>query len=72
MTAPRLVFHQAPTDGAPRPEAHLHVECRPPGRRKGRLRCLAGGEPGAGVFTADTLPEERVRELAAIAVPLDA
>ena len=24
-----LIFHQAPTDGAPHPEAHLHIEIYP-------------------------------------------
>jgi UDPglucose--hexose-1-phosphate uridylyltransferase len=67
-----MVFHQAPTDGEPHPEAHVHVEFYPPYRRKGRLKYLAGSELGAGVFTADTLPEERARELADVAVSLDA
>ena len=67
-----MVFHQAPTDGAPHPEAHVHVEFYPPYRRRGRLKYLAGSELGAGVFTADTLPEERARELADVAVSLDA
>ncbi len=66
-----MVFHQAPTDGAPHPEAHLHVEFYPPCRRRGTLKYLAGSELGAGVFTADTLPEERARELAAVPVSLE-
>jgi UDPglucose--hexose-1-phosphate uridylyltransferase len=37
----------------------------------GRLKYLAGSEIGAGVFTADTLPEEKVRELQAVAVNVD-
>ena len=63
-----MVFHQAPTDGQPHPEAHLHVEFYPPLRMKDRLKYLAGSEMGAGVFTADTLPEEKAAELAAIPV----
>jgi UDPglucose--hexose-1-phosphate uridylyltransferase len=66
-----MVFHQAPTDGEPHPEAHLHVEFYPPLRMKDRLKYLAGSEMGAGVFTADTLPEEKAAELAAVPVRLD-
>ena len=66
-----LAFHQAPTDGMPHPEAHLHAEFYPAYRMPGRLKYLAGSEIGAGVFTADTLPEEKVKELQAVAVDLD-
>ncbi|MFN7983909.1 MAG: galactose-1-phosphate uridylyltransferase [Vicinamibacterales bacterium] len=66
-----LAFHQAPTDGVAHPEAHLHAEFYPAYRMPGRLKYLAGSELGAGVFTADTLPEERVKELQAIARDLD-
>ena len=38
----------------------------------GRLKYLAGSEVGAGVFTADTLPEQKVRELQAVDVDIDA
>jgi UDPglucose--hexose-1-phosphate uridylyltransferase len=67
-----MVFHQAPTDGAPHPEAHLHIELYPAYRMAGRLKYLAGSEVGAGVFTADTLPEEKARELQAVQVSIDA
>lgn len=63
--------HQAPTDGAPHPEAHLHIELYPPYRMPGRLKYLAGSELGAGVFTADTLPEQKAAELRAVEVSLD-
>jgi UDPglucose--hexose-1-phosphate uridylyltransferase len=66
-----LAFHQAPTDGQPHPEAHLHVEIYPAYRMPGRLKYLAGSEIGAGVFTADTLPEEKVTELQAVEVRLE-
>ena len=66
-----LIFHQAPTDGAPHPEAHLHVEIYPAYRMPGRLKHLAGSEIGAGVFTADTLPEQKAAELRAVEVHLD-
>jgi len=66
-----LVFHQAPTDGQPHPEAHLHAEIYPAYRMQGRLKYLAGSELGAGVFTSDTVPEEKVKELQAIDVIVD-
>jgi UDPglucose--hexose-1-phosphate uridylyltransferase len=66
-----LVFHQAPTDGEPHPEAHLHIELYPAYRMPGRLKYLAGSEIGAGVFTADTLPEEKVQELRTVEVSLE-
>jgi UDPglucose--hexose-1-phosphate uridylyltransferase len=34
----------------------------------GRLKYLAGSELGAGLFTADTLPEEKAAELRAVDV----
>jgi UDPglucose--hexose-1-phosphate uridylyltransferase len=67
-----MVLHQAPTDGEPHPEAHVHVEFYPAYRMPARLKYLAGSELGAGVFTADTLPEEKARELQAVEVDLDA
>jgi UDPglucose--hexose-1-phosphate uridylyltransferase len=63
-----MVFHQAPTDAKPHPEAHVHVEFYPAYRMQGRLKYLAGSELGAGVFTADTLPESKAAELRAIEV----
>lgn len=66
-----MVFHQAPTDGRPHPEAHLHIEIYPAYRMPGRLKYLAGSEIGAGAFTADTLPEEKVKELQAVEVILE-
>ena len=67
-----LAFHQAPTDGQAHPEAHLHAEFYPAYRMPGRLKFLAGSEIGAGVFTADTVPEEKVLELQAVEVDVDA
>jgi UDPglucose--hexose-1-phosphate uridylyltransferase len=66
-----MVFHQAPTDGVDHPEAHLHVEFYPPYRMRGRLKYLAGSELGAGVFTADTDPDEKAAELRALDVTID-
>jgi UDPglucose--hexose-1-phosphate uridylyltransferase len=67
-----LAFHQAPTDGRAHPEAHLHAEFYPAFRMPGRLKYLAGSEIGAGVFTADTLPEDKAAELRGVAVHIDA
>ena len=63
---------QAPPDRLPHPEAPLHIELSPAYRMAGRLKYLAGSEVGAGVFTADTLPEEKARELQAVQVAIDA
>jgi UDPglucose--hexose-1-phosphate uridylyltransferase len=66
-----MVFHQAPTDGKLHPEAHLHIELYPALRMPDRLKYLAGSELGAGVFTADTLPEQKAAELQRVAVRLE-
>lgn len=58
-----MVMHGAPTDGRPHPEAHVHLEFYPAYRLPDRLKYLAGSELGAGVFTADTLPEATAAEL---------
>jgi UDPglucose--hexose-1-phosphate uridylyltransferase len=63
-----LAFHQAPSDGLEHPEAHLHGEFYPAFRMPGRLKYLAGSEIGAGVFTADTVPEEKAAELQRVAI----
>ena len=66
-----LAFHQAPTDGETHPEAHLHIEVYPAYRMPGRLKYLAGSEVGAGVFTADTVPEEKAADLQQVEVRID-
>ena len=66
-----MVFHQAPNDGVPHPEAHVHIEFYPPYRMEGRLKYLAGSEAGAGAFTADTLPDDKAAELRAVEVVLE-
>lgn len=66
-----MAWHQAPSDGQPHPEAHLHAELYPPYRMEGRLKYLAGTELGAGAFSADTLPEAKAAELRAVEVRLD-
>jgi UDPglucose--hexose-1-phosphate uridylyltransferase len=65
-----MAFHQAPTDGAAHPEAHAHIQIYPAMRMQGRIKYLAGSEIGAGVFTADTLPEAKAAELQAVPVDL--
>jgi UDPglucose--hexose-1-phosphate uridylyltransferase len=66
-----LAFHHAPSDGETHPEAHVHIELYPAYRMQGRLKYLAGSETGAGVFTADTLPDDKAAELRAVEVSLD-
>jgi UDPglucose--hexose-1-phosphate uridylyltransferase len=66
-----MAMHQAPTDGVPHPEAHLHVEFYPAYRMRDRLKYVAGSETGAGVFTADTDPDDKAAELRAVAVTLE-
>ena len=66
-----MACHQAPTDGRVHPEAHVHFEFYPAYRMPGRLKYLAGSESGAGAFTADTLPEDKARELQSVEVTVD-
>jgi UDPglucose--hexose-1-phosphate uridylyltransferase len=63
-----MVLHQAPTDGRPHPEAHVHVEIYPPYRMPGRLKYAASTEMGAGVFSGDTRPEDTARDLQEVRV----
>src|SRR5881409_564216 len=53
-----MVLHQAPTDGAPHPGFHFHIQIYPPLRRPGLLKHLAGPEIGsAHVRTPVSLPQ---------------
>ncbi len=65
-----MAWYQAPFDGSPRGAYHLHAECWPAYRMKGRLKYLAGTEVAAGMFVNDTLPEDKARDLQSIAVEL--
>jgi UDPglucose--hexose-1-phosphate uridylyltransferase len=65
-----LAFHRAPTDGIERPGSAPARRVLPGARILGRLKYLAGSEISAGVFTADTLPEQKVEELRAVTVDL--
>lgn len=66
-----MAWYQAPTDGQPHPEAHLHAEFYPPYRTRDRLKYLAGTELAAGFFAMDALPEEKARELQQVAVTFE-
>jgi UDPglucose--hexose-1-phosphate uridylyltransferase len=65
-----MAWYQAPCDGSPHAEAHLHAQLFPPYRTADRLKYLAGTELGAGFYAMDALPEDKARELQAIAVSL--
>src|SRR3954454_23366918 len=54
-----MAWYQAPSDGKPHPEAHLHAEFYPPYRTRDKLKYLAGTELAAGMFAMDALPEEK-------------
>lgn len=66
-----MAWYQAPTDGSPHPECHLHAEFYPPYRTRDRLKFLAGTELAAGMFANDALPEEKAAELKAVAIDID-
>ena len=67
-----MAWYQAPTDGQPHPESHLHAEFYPPYRTRERLKYLAGTELAAGWFAMDALPEDKARDLQQIEVDIDA
>jgi UDPglucose--hexose-1-phosphate uridylyltransferase len=66
-----MAWFQAPVNGKPHPEWHLHAEFYPPYRTSARLKYLAGTELAAGMFASDTLPEEKAKELQAISVDFE-
>ncbi|MDB5946587.1 MAG: Gal-P uridylyltransferase, partial [Ramlibacter sp.] len=65
-----MAWYQAPTDGVPHPESHLHAQLYPPYRTRERLKYLAGTEIAAGFFAMDALPEDKARELQQVEVTL--
>jgi UDPglucose--hexose-1-phosphate uridylyltransferase len=67
-----MAWFQAPTDGQPHPESHLHAEFYPPYRTQDKLKYLAGTELAAGMFANDALPEEKAKELQAVSIILEA
>jgi UDPglucose--hexose-1-phosphate uridylyltransferase len=66
-----MAWYQAPVDGQPHPEAHLHAEFYPPYRTPDKLKYLAGTEIAAGFFAMDALPEDKARELQHVTVDID-
>lgn len=66
-----MAWFQAPTDGRPHPESHLHAEFYPPYRTPDRLKILAGTELAAGFYAMDALPEEKARELQQVEVSIE-
>jgi UDPglucose--hexose-1-phosphate uridylyltransferase len=66
-----MAWFQAPTDGQPHPESHLHVEFYPPYRTREKLKYLAGTELAAGLFACDSLPEHTARELQSVNVDIE-
>lgn len=66
-----MAWYQSPLDAPERGAHHLHAECFPAYRMKGRLKYLAGTEVAAGLFVNDTLPEDKAAELRAVEVFLD-
>lgn len=65
-----MAWYQAPTDGEPHPEAHLHAEFYPPYRTAEKLKYLAGTELAAGLFVMDALPEDKALELQKVVVDI--
>jgi UDPglucose--hexose-1-phosphate uridylyltransferase len=65
-----MAWYQAPTDGQPHPESHLHAQIWPPYRTRDRLKYLAGTELAAGFFAMDALPEAKARELQDVRVDM--
>jgi UDPglucose--hexose-1-phosphate uridylyltransferase len=66
-----MAWYQAPTDGQPHPEWHMHAQLYPPYRTRDRLKYLAGTELGAGFFAMDALPEEKAAELQQVQVRVE-
>ena len=63
-----LAFDQAPVDGGDYSGYHMHLNFCPPLRQPGLQKFLAGPETGADTFMADTIPEEKARELREIVI----
>jgi UDPglucose--hexose-1-phosphate uridylyltransferase len=60
-------IHQRPFDGAPWPQAWMHVEIVGPHRSPGVMRYVAGAELGSGAYLNPVVPQEaaaRLREVA--------
>ena len=67
-----MVFHQAPTDGEPHPEAHLHVEIYPGLPHAGTPEVPRRQRDSAPACSPPTrCPEEKAAELQAVEVALE-
>src|SRR4030095_14867211 len=66
-----MAWYQAPTDGKPHPESHLHAQFFPPYRTHDRLKYLAGTEIAAGFFAMDALPEDKARGVQQVKIGLE-
>jgi UDPglucose--hexose-1-phosphate uridylyltransferase len=60
-------IHQRPTDGAPWPEAHVHLHLVSPLRDAGVMRYVAAGELGSGLYLNPVRPEDAAATLRAVA-----
>lgn len=58
-----MAFHQAPFPADEFPEYHCYMAILPPLRQPGIKKFPAGPEIGAGNFMADTMPEDKAKEL---------
>ncbi|MEW6237554.1 MAG: galactose-1-phosphate uridylyltransferase, partial [Candidatus Omnitrophota bacterium] len=61
-----LSILQAPVQEGDYSNYHLHLLLQPPLRQPGLQKFLAGPEIGGGNFMADTMPEEKARELQSV------
>lgn len=59
-------IHQRPTDGAPWPEAHVHLHLVSPVRAPGLMRYVAAGELGSGLYLNPVRPEDAAATLRAV------
>ena len=60
-------FHQAPTDGSPHPESHLHAHYYPPLLRSATVRKFMVGYEMLGGPQRDLTPEQAAERLRAVA-----
>ncbi len=58
-----MSLYQAPLQGGPYPDYHLHFVLLPPLRQPGIQKFPAGPEIGGGNFMVDSLPEEKAAQL---------
>jgi UDPglucose--hexose-1-phosphate uridylyltransferase len=61
-----MSLYQAPLQGGPYPDYHLHLVLLPPLRQPGLKKFPAGPEIGGGNFMVDSMPEDKAAELQAL------